>query len=485
MDNVKERPWPVIYLGLGALILLLLELGAISNTVLSLKWELISPYIPEIIGSPIGSAMKLLASLPTLLSRDLISNQGYWTGEWWTIQILNIRITGKIWGGTFLGLAPAHAWALRVLAVYLYAFLWFALFWKGFLIYRKYYRPASWTPTDDIINRFRDHQWGQFGLVVVLIFFVMAIFAPTLGTTTVDQNIKRPFSHEIKYYNEKTNSVKSIKVGQANFESVSTGSVQQNIGPLDYDKFGRFHPFGTLPSGEDLFTFMVNGARVTLVVGIISLSLAGMLALIFAVASAYYKGLFDLGVVLTSDSIQSIPPLLFIILVAHVMSGTWIANIYHGGLLIALIFSVTWWPYLWRSIRGPALQVSEEQWIDAAKSFGQRPRFIMQKHMVPYVIGYLLIYGSLTLGGIIIAMAGLSFLGIGINPPTPAWGRAINMGQAYVASASWHISLIPGFTIVLLVTAFNALGDGIRDSIDPQSEASASEMSAAGGGGGA
>jgi peptide/nickel transport system permease protein len=106
----------------------------------------------------------------------------------------------------------------------------------------------------------------------------------------------------------------------------------------------------------------------------------------------------------------------------------------------------------------------------------------MKKHILPYIAGYLLVYGSMSLGGAIIAIAGLSFLGLGIDPPTPEWGRAVNAGQEYVASESWHISLIPGLLITILVTGFNALGDGIRDAIDPQSDVGSKSQGATGGG---
>jgi peptide/nickel transport system permease protein len=99
------------------------------------------------------------------------------------------------------------------------------------------------------------------------------------------------------------------------------------------------------------------------------------------------------------------------------------------------------------------------------------------------VVGYLLVYASMTLGGIIISTAALSFLGIGINAPTPEWGRAIAIGEPYVATISWHIAFIPGVMIVLVVTAFNALGDGIRDAIDPQSEGGEGTEGAMTGGG--
>lgn len=107
----------------------------------------------------------------------------------------------------------------------------------------------------------------------------------------------------------------------------------------------------------------------------------------------------------------------------------------------------------------------------------------MRKHMLPFVLGYLLVYASMSVGGIIIGMSALSFLGngLGISPPTPAWGRAISLGQNYVSTQSWHISFIPGIMIVILVTGLNAFGDGIRDAIDPESEGESEDEAAAGG----
>ena len=151
---------------------------------------------------------------------------------------------------------------------------------------------------------------------------------------------------------------------------------------------------------------------------------------------------------------------------------------------LTLLLAAFQWPYLWRAIRGPTFQVSEGEWIDAAESYGQRPIAVMQKHMLPYVVGYLLIYASLKLGGIIIAVAALSFLGPGVNPPTPEWGFAVSEGRSYIASPSWHISLIPGIAITIVV-GFNALGDGIRDAIDPESGGSDEGAGAAAAGGGA
>ncbi|WP_435359902.1 ABC transporter permease [Haloarchaeobius sp. DFWS5] len=427
------------------------------------------------------NAATALANLfPTLLSRDFIPNAGFKppasaTGEYPT------GLLGP-YHGTFLGLAPAFAWAIRVIAVYAYAFAWLAWCWFGYKTFRRHYRFADWTPRDDMVDRLRDHRWGQFGFVIVFMFFVLALFAPALGPVTTQENIYDPYSHSFEYNNDGT--VTEISHGSANIDSVSQGNPDRNVGPMSYDEYGRFHPLGTLTTGKDLATFMADGARVSLFIGLVSILLGGFIATALAMVTAYYKGLADLLVVITSDSIQALPGLVIYILLSVVFGDHPISNVYNGGLLLALIFAATGWPGLWRAIRGPAFQISEQEWIDAAKSYGQRPTTTMKKHMLPYVAGYLLVYGSLTLGGIIISVAALSFLGLGVTAPTPEWGRAVNAGRGHVTTVSWHISTIPGIMVTFVVLGFNAFGDGVRDAIDPQSGgASADEAAAAGGGG--
>ncbi|EMA44368.1 binding-protein-dependent transporters inner membrane component [Halococcus morrhuae DSM 1307] len=472
-DRIAANPRPALQWLAGAIVLLAVEFGAFIGVIIQLALTVVRLLPSNPGAAALASAGEAAESIPTLLTRGLIPNQGYQTasGEWM---------------GTFLGLEPAYAWLLRVVLIYAYAFVWLGWFWVGYRWFRDHYRYADWTPRDDVVDRLRSHRWGQFGFVLVLAFFVLALFAPALGPTTVDANIQSPYTHYTKYYDDEIESVSNVTVGTANLGSTSQGAGGENVGPWSYDDYGRFHPFGTLTDGKDLFTFMAAGARISLMIGLVSLMIAGFIATALAMLTAYYKGLADLAAVITSDSIQSLPVLLVLILASAVFGNTWIANLYNGAVLLIAIFSVTYWPFFWRALRGPALQISEQEWIDAAKSFGQKPRVIMQKHMFPYVVGYLLIYASLTLGGIIIAVAGLSYLGLGITPPTPEWGRAISAGQPYVATASWHISLIPGIMITLIVVGFNALGDGIRDALDPQSEGgeeTGGEAAVAGGGG--
>ena len=451
----------------AGLVLFALEAGAALSFVVGLLVDGVVAVTSSEGAGVLGAVESAVRSIPTLLSRETIPNQGYSTGSGYE--------------GTFLGMAPAQAWMLRATLVYVYAFTVVAWLVAGYRLYRQRYRAADWTPRDDVLDRLRDHNWGLFGLLIVFMFVVMAVFAPALGPTTVDQNMRSSYSHEIQYYDSETDSVESILVGEANLGSLSQGN-DQNVAPWTYDDYGRFHPFGTMQNGRDLFTFLVVGSRISLVIGVLSVGLSAGIAASLALVSAYYKGRIDLSMVLVSDAVMAMPQLLLLIMLTQVLENTWISGIYSGGFLLALIFAFTGWTYMWRSIRGPALQVSEREWIDAARSFGQRPTTIMRKHMLPYVTGYLLIYGSMTLGGAIISIAGLSYLGLGVAPPTPEWGRAVSLGQPYVETGSWHISLIPGILITLVVTGFNALGDGIRDAIDPQSDSAGGETAGAGGG---
>jgi len=412
--------------------------------------------------------LESLGELQTLTSRETIPNQGH-------------RTPGGGWEGPFLGLSSAQAWALRVAVIFGYAFGLLAWLWHGYNVYREHYRGADWTPFDDTVRRFRNHSWGLFGLVIVASFFVMAFWAPALTSVPVEHNHYQPYQHEVTYLDD--GELQTTLHGEANMHSRSDGT-DSNVGPLSYDDYGRWAPAGTNSDGKDLFTFIVFGARTSLVIGLLTVTIGASIALAVAMITAYYKGLVDLLFVFTTDTIMSVPQflLLLMLLVVFREANHPLVEFYDGGVLMALIFAATLWPNLWRSIRGPALQVTEEEWIDAAKSYGQRPGMIMRKHMTPYVMGYLLIYTSLILGGVVIQTAALSFLGVGVAPPTPEWGRMIADGRPYVSTESWHIATIMGCLIVSLVLGFNALGDAIRDAIDAEASLEDGEVDAGGGG---
>lgn len=421
-----------------------------------------------LIGAITGGVDALVASLPSITSRDLIPNMGH-------------RLPEGGWEGTFLGLSPAVAWAVRTGLVFAYAVTFMVWLWRGFNVYRTHYRAADWTPRDDTVRRFRSNYWGLFGFAIVFLFVVLALWAPAVSPVEAQHNIYEPNAHEFEYLTE-DGEVTSTTHVFANLQSRSDG--QNTIGLMSYDDYGRWAPLGTTNRGQDMMTHLSYGARTSLTIGLTAIGLGALIAVVLSLVSSYYKGVTDIATVMASDTIQAVPALLLIMLVSVVFQEADhpIAQPLDGGLLLALIFAFAYWPGMWRSIRGPSLQVSEQEWVDAAKSYGQTPLQTMRKHMAPYIAGYILIYGSLLIGGVIISTAALTFLGLGINPPTPEWGRLIDGGQSYVSTDSWHVATVPGIAIVLVVIAFNALGDAIRDAIDPEADVDESEAAATGGG---
>lgn len=415
-----------------------------------------------------GTVDSFASSLPAITGRDTIPNEGH-------------RTTAGGWEGTFLGLSPAWAWAVRTSLVFVYASSAVLWAWRGFTTYRTHYRQADWTPTDDTIRRFRNNYWGLFGFSIVFVFVVLALWAPAVSPVIAEHNIYEPNAHETEYLED--GEVETTTHVFANLDSQSDG--QTTYGPLSYDDYNRWAPLGTTNRGQDMMTHLSYGARTSLVIGVTAIVLGALTAVVLSLLAAYYKGVVDIATVMTSDTIQAVPALLLIMLLSVIFQegNHPIAQPLNGGLLLALIFAFTLWPGMWRSIRGPSLQVAEQEWVDAAKSYGQTPLQTMRKHMAPYIAGYILIYASLLIGGVIISTAALTFLGLGINPPTPEWGRLIDGGQSFVSTSSWHVATVPGVAIVLVVVAFNALGDAIRDAIDPEADVDQAEAATAGGGG--
>ncbi len=419
----------------------------------------------------VTSVLDSLSNVPTLTSHETIPNMGH-------------RSPDGGWEGTFLGLSPAWAWAIRFVLVWVYAFVCLFWVWKGYNVFRTHYRQADWTPTDDTVRRLRAHRWGLFGLFIVFSFLVMGAFAPALSPVPLEHNVMQPFNsdYEFQYLND-DGEVETILHGQANINTRSDGS-DSNVGPMSYDQYDRWAPLGTTPRGQDMLTHLAHGAQTSMVIAMTAIGLSAFIAIAFSLITAYYKGLVDILVVLTSDTIIAIPVLLLVMMIVVLFRDAdhAIAEPLDGGLLLALIFAFAYWPGMWRALRGPSLQVAEEEWVDAAKSYGQRPLITMRKHMAPYILGYIMIYASLLIGGVIIATAALTFLGLGISPPTPEWGRLIDEGQPYVSTQSYHVATISGLLITLVVLAFNALGDGIRDAIDPEADVEGGAAATGGGG---
>jgi ABC-type dipeptide/oligopeptide/nickel transport system permease subunit len=239
----------------------------------------------------------------------------------------------------------------------------------------------------------------------------------------------------------------------------------------------RAHPFGIEPqTGRDVLSRVVNGARYSLIIGFLSTVLAVVIGVFFGLIAGYFGGWLDSLIARTMDVFLAFPLLVFAIALVGVLPinasffGVALAgNTLRIGLLIFIIGFFSW-PYMGRIIRGQVLSLREREFVDAARSLGARGPYILFRELLPNLWGPILVYATLLIPTNILFEAALSFLGVGIIPPTPSWGEmlsnAVTNGYYYIDPM---YMVIPGMAIFLTVMAFNLFGDGLRDALDPRS----------------
>ncbi|TAK73525.1 MAG: ABC transporter permease [Dehalococcoidia bacterium] len=229
------------------------------------------------------------------------------------------------------------------------------------------------------------------------------------------------------------------------------------------------HWFGTDELGRDLYSRIVYGARTSIVIGFGVVLLAKVLAVIFGTVSGYYGGKFDSIFQRVIDIGIAIPGLVFIIIVVQALA-TRLPTI--GGLqpdILAIILSVAVLSSTSssRTIRGVALSLREEQYVEAARALGATDRRIMSRHIVPNLFAVVIVAASLQVGGAVLLESSLSFLGYGVQPPAPSWGRMLNDARSQLTKAP-HLAIFPGLAVFITVFSFNMLGDALRDKLDPR-----------------
>ena len=219
------------------------------------------------------------------------------------------------------------------------------------------------------------------------------------------------------------------------------------------------HLLGTDVLGRDILSRIIWGSRISLLVSIISVLTGLFLGLFFGLVSGYYGGRIDYMIMRVVDILLSFPMLLLALAISA-MRGPSI-----GKTILALSAAMV--PRYTRLIRGIVLSIRENDYIAAAKTSGARDTNIILRHVLPNAAPPIIVQATLSLASATLAEAGLSFLGVGIRPPTPSWGNIISDGRAYLRIAPW-ISVFPGFAVMLMVFGFNLFGDGLRDFMDPR-----------------
>jgi peptide/nickel transport system permease protein len=219
------------------------------------------------------------------------------------------------------------------------------------------------------------------------------------------------------------------------------------------------HLFGTDNYGRDVLSRLLWGGKVSLLVGIFSVAIGSFIGVILGIISGYCGKIIDALIMRITDILLSFPALLLAMAIcAAIGSSLW-------NVIIAIaIVSV---PRFSRLVRGSTLSVKEMDFVEAARALGQNPVKIIFFHILPNVFSPILVLATLWIPAAIITEASLSFLGLGVMPPTPTWGNMISEGKSYMINAPW-ISIFSGAAIVLVVMSFNFVGDAVRDAFDPR-----------------
>ena len=269
------------------------------------------------------------------------------------------------------------------------------------------------------LRQLKKNKAAMIGLIIILFFVFVAVFAPFIAP-------HHPYAQ--------------------NLEKTLLLPCQE-------------YPMGTDDLGRCILSRIIFGTRISLQIGIFVTGITACIGVLLGMMAGYYGGILDEIIMRIVDILLAFPGLVLALVVAGLL-GPGLFNV-----MFALAI-VGWMGYA-RVVRGSVLSVKEKEFVETARALGAGDIYILLRHILPNVMAPVIVMATLGMGYVILAAAGLSFLGLGAQPPTPVWGAMLNSGRAFMRTAP-HLTTFPGLAIMITVLAFNLLGDGLRDIFDPR-----------------
>lgn len=325
----------------------------------------------------------------------------------------------------------------------------------------------------DFWVRLRRNRYGLAGLCIIVLMFLLSYFAPLIANSkpiVMHLNDKTyypaladmvPFSFVLQYPELRAYDFASARGDRqiSRLPAVVPYSPNESALGEKLQPPNRRHWMGTDTLGRDVFSRVLHGAKVSLKVGLVATGIALLIGLLLGAIAGFYGGAVD---ILISRIIEIVMCFPFFFLILAV-----IAFLPPSIFSIMVVIGITRWTGIARYARGEFMRIKEQDFTSAARALGVSDRKIIFRHILPNSLAPILVSASFGVAGAILIEAALSFLGLGVQPPTPSWGGILASAREFIGVA-WWLALFPGLAIFVTVTAYNVLGEGLRDAADPR-----------------